>query len=269
MYKLIAALLLSLAALPASAGDFTPKIFDAWVSARTGDGKPVYWYSTGTVRSYPSGEILFLMEGYDTARADRVSDDQAQQFSRKTYIFRDPKTGDVLKTYKGNDVEPIAYPYQFITYSLVDGDMETVVEQGAGKAVRTIGPSKGMTVKNIDGVLAFTAPLFLDFAIPGTDARYEAWENYDFFIQPKRSRGERYQLSWARYGDLPRWAGPGKAIMHMTSWRIERFKDVPEAFRTYIEEDAPLWKAPPKDLADIRRLQGKTVAAAGFSAAAE
>lgn len=269
MHRMLISFFIALFALPAQAGDFDADIFDAWVSARTGDGDPVYWYSTGTVRSYPDGEILFLMEGYDTARAERVSENRAQQYSRKTYIFRDPKTGAVLKTYNGNDVEPIAYPYQFITYSLVEGDLETTVEQGAGKAVRTIGPSRGMSVKDIDGTLVITAPLFLNFPIPGTDMQYEAWENYDFFIQPDGAPGERHQLSWARYGDLPRWAGPGKAIMHMVSWRLERYEDVPEGFRAYIEKDAPLWKAPPKDLADIRRLQGATSGAKGFSAAAD
>ncbi|MEM6682492.1 MAG: DUF1838 family protein [Pseudomonadota bacterium] len=250
---------------PASAGDFNKDNFDAWVSARTGDGAPVYWYSTGTVRSFPDGEILFIMEGYDTARSARVDDVTARQFSRKTYIFRDPKTGEVLKTYNGKPVDAIAYPYQFITYSLVGDEMETVVEQGAGKAVQTIGPSRGMSVKDIDGTLVYTAPLFLDFPIANTSARYEAWENYDFFIQPDKAPGERYQLSWARYGDLPRWAGKGKCIMHMVSWRLEDYEDVPEQFRRYIEADAPLWKAPPKDLADIRRLQGRTVDAKGFS----
>ena len=260
-YFLIAAALMS----PAYAGDFSQDSYDAFVSARTGDGAPVYWYSTGTVRAYPSGETLFIMEGYDTARAEKVSDTKTQQYSRKTYIFRDPETGEVLKTYNGKDVDAIAYPYQFITYELVGDDMETTVEQGAGKAVRTIGPSRGMSVKEIDGTLVYTAPLFLDFPA-GPTARYQAWENYDFFIQPEGTKGERHQLSWARYGDLPAWAGKGKCIMHMVSWRVEEYEDVPERFRTYIEADAPLWKAPPKDLADIRRLQGVTEENKGFSA---
>lgn len=269
MYRFFLAAAAAVLALPAQAGDFTADIFDQWVSARAGDGEPVYWYSTGTVRSYPEGEILFLMEGYDTARARRVTENVAQQYSRKTYIFRDPKTGVVLKTYNGQNVEPIAYPYQFITYTLLEGDLETTVEQGAGKAVRTIGPSKGMSVKNVEGTLMITAPLFLNFPIPGTNTAYEAWENYDFMIQPAAAPGERHQLSWARYGDRPRWAGPGKSIMHMVSWRLERYEDVPEGFRQYIEADAPLWKAPPKDLADIRRLQGAKSGAKGFSAAAD
>ncbi|MEM7570617.1 MAG: DUF1838 family protein, partial [Pseudomonadota bacterium] len=255
-------------AAPALAGDFTQENFDAFVEARTGSGEPVYWYSIGTVRAYPSGEVLFTMEGYDTARSQRVSDSKVQQYSRKTYIFRDPETNEVLKTYEGNAVEPIAYPYQFITYELVGDDMETTVEQGAGKGVRTIGPSRGMSVKEIDGTLVYTAPLFLDFAIPNTPARYQAWENYDFFIQPKGTKGERHQLSWARYGAAPKWAGGGPSIMHMVSWRVENFKDVPKQFRRYIEADAKLWKAPPQDLADIRRLQEAPDADKGFSAEA-
>ncbi|MEO0413156.1 MAG: DUF1838 family protein [Pseudomonadota bacterium] len=266
--KRLYAVLLTLMASPALAGDFSQDTFDAFVDARAGTGDPVYWYSTGTVRAYPSGDILFLMEGYDTARSERISQTKVQQYSRKTYIFREPDTGAVLKTYKGKDVDPIAYPYQFITYELVGDDMETTVVQGAGKGVRTIGPSRGMSVKDIDGTLAYTAPLFLDFPIPGTPARYQAWENYDFFIQPDGAKGERHQLSWARYGDAPAWSGAGPAIMHMVSWRVEAYEDVPAQFRTYIEADAPLWKAPPKDMADIRRLQQAPKADKGFSAKA-
>ena len=44
--------------------------------------------------------------------------------------------------------------------------------------------------------------------------------------------------------------------MHLVTWRAESFDEVPESLRTYIESDAPLWRAPPEDLADVRRLQG-------------
>jgi len=245
-----------LAPLAAGAEGFDEDAFDLWVDARAGSGEPVYWYSTGTVRAYPSGELLFLMEGYDTARAHRPDPDAplAHQYNRKIYVFRDPATGEILETWNGKDVEPVAYPYQFITYALEGDGLKTRVEQGAGERVQTV-EGGAMSHRVVGDTHVFTAPVFLDFPIPGTESRYQAWENYDFFIQPEAGVAEPHQLSWARVGPLPRWAGGGDSVMHLVTWRVEAFEDVPEDFRRYIEEQAPLWMAPPADLEEIRELQ--------------
>ena len=114
---LLAAAVVALAS-PALASGFDQRLFDTFVAARAGAGKPVYWYSTGTLRAYPSGELIATMEGFDTGRSVRPDPAKpfVQQFSRKIYIFRDPKTGEVLTRFNGGKGEPIAYPYQFITY---------------------------------------------------------------------------------------------------------------------------------------------------------
>lgn len=236
----------------------TPERFERWVEGRVGTGAPVYWYSVGTMRSYPDGKIIALMEGYDTARAHRPEPGQpiAHQYNRKIYIFRDPVTGAVLREVGGKTVEPVAYPYQFITYALKDGGIETFVEQGTGEGVRRIGPGTQMSLRMLGDTAVFSAPVYLDFRV-GPDARYQAFENYDFFFQPPGSVAEPHQLSWVRYGPAPAWAGGVPSIMHLVTWRVEDYAQVPASLRSYIETDAPLWKAPPADLADIRRLQGK------------
>ena len=252
----IAALLVLVTAAPAAADDFTPSLFKTWADARIGTGQPVYWYSVGTVRSYPDGKLLYRMEGYDTARVGYPDPARqtVHQYNRKIYIARHPETNAVLREWNGQKVEPIAYPYQFITYALKDGAVETMVEQGAGAAVRRIGPGKDISVRTLGDATVFTAPVYLDFPI-GPGKRYQAFENYDFFIQPKGKVKVPHQLSWLRYGNAPDWAGGGLTIMHLVTWRIDRYQDVPATLREYIESDAPLWKAPPADLADIRKLQ--------------
>ena len=56
----------ALAATPFLAkGGFDAAAFKAWASARIGDGQPIWWYSSGSVRAYPSGDLLFFMEGFD------------------------------------------------------------------------------------------------------------------------------------------------------------------------------------------------------------
>lgn len=241
-----------------SSTTITPDLFERWIAGRVGTGDPVYWYSIGTMRAYPSGEVIAIMEGYDTARMHRPQPGApiAHQYNRKIYIFRDPQTGEVLREVGGTKVEPVAYPYQFITYELKDGGIETFVEQGTGEAVRKIGPGRDISVRMLGDTAVFSAPVYLDFPT-GPQTRYQAFENYDFFFQPSGSVSQPNQLSWVRYGPAPPWAGGVPSIMHLVTWRVDRFEDVPEGLRRHIESDAPLWKAPPADLADIRRLQGK------------
>ncbi len=242
----------------ATPGGFDQESFKVFTEARFGTGEPVYWYSTGTVRAYPSGEILFLMEGYDTARGEQVEAGRptARQFNRKTYVYRDVKTGEILREYQGKPVQSIAYDYQLITYSLADdGFVETSVEQGRAPRIQRFGPDRDMGVTRLGDTFVFTASVFLDFPIPGAPVRYQAWENYDFFVTPGAAISHPLTLSWARYGALPPWAGGGPAIIHMVSWRLDRFEDVPEGFRRYIETEAPLWRVPPRGLEEIRSLQ--------------
>jgi len=249
-----------------AATGWTPERYDTWVKSRAGTGDPVYWYSVGTLRAFPGGKLLYKFEGYDTGRAKRVSPTLTQQYSRKTYIYRDIETDAVITEVNGKAITPIAYPYQYITYEYkTDKDvpyLETMVEQGVAPNVRKIGPGNDITVRQIGNLEIYNAPLFLDFAIPGKEARYQTFENYDFIIPQDQSQPG--MITFMRYGPLPDWAqytdANGTLItqgaMHMTTWRIANFEDVPQRFQNYIQESAPLWQAPPKDLADIRRLQG-------------
>lgn len=238
-------------AMPVVSEPFTQEVFQTWVEARAGTGDPAYWYSVGTVRAYPSGDLLYVMEGYDASTAywpDGREGAVAHQYNRKIYIFRDPETGEVVP-----ESEAVAYPYQFITYTLAEGGLQTLVEQGSGDRIQRIA-GDSMSFRRIGDTHVFTAPVFLDFPIPGTDRRVEAWENYDFFIQPDTVE-EPHQLSWARIGQLPAWAGGELGVMHLITWRIDDYAEVPESLRRYIEAEAPLWMNPPADLEEIRALQ--------------
>jgi hypothetical protein len=92
-----------------------------------------------------------------------------------------------------------------------------------------------------------TAPLYLDMKLPGGGVM-QAFENYDFFFAPSGLK-----LSWLRYGNDGLTGQP--AVMHMVGWRVEKFADLPAGIRGYVEKEAPLWKAPPVDMAEIKQLQ--------------
>jgi hypothetical protein len=238
-------------------GGFDAASFSAWVSARIGDGSPIWWYSSGSVRAYPSGELLFFMEGFDAATSFRPdpAKNLVHQYNRKIYVFRDAKTGEILREWKGKKVEPVAYPYQFITYELKGDRVETWVEQGAKPRVQRIGPGDNMSVRKVGDTYVFTAPVYLDFPIPGGDKRYQAFENYDFFVNTDGRAKEPHQLSWLRHGPLGAWADGADSIMHLVTWRVEKWADIPADLRGYIEKEQPLWRNPPKDLAEVRSLQ--------------
>jgi hypothetical protein len=247
--KMVVALAAMVVATPALAeGGFDTAAFDRFVSARAGDGTPVYWYSEGELRSYPDGKLLAKVEGFDTARTLPGTSDARTQLSRKIYIYRDPVTGEVLREFGGKPVKPIAYPYQQIEYSRAGDNLRTLVTQGAGARLAKIGPGGNATARKLSGdTLAVTAPLYLDMKLPGGGVM-QAFENYDFFFAPSGLK-----LSWLRYGNDALTGQP--AVMHMVGWRVEKFADLPAGIRSYVEKEAPLWKAPPVDMAEIARLQ--------------
>jgi hypothetical protein len=240
---------------PAAERGFDPALFQQWVEMRVGRGEPVYWYCVGTVFSWPSGKPLMHVEGIDTARLDRAlsTPTLAHQLSRKTFIYRDLDSNAVLTEWQGKPLAPIEYPYQYITYELAGDGLTTWVEQGAGARVQRIGPGTDILARRLGNTVAFSAPLFLDF--PGRDgARIQAFENYDFFAHAASTGVQHpYQISWLRYGELG--SGIGASVMHMVAWRIDRYQDLPATIRDYLERDAKLWREPPRDLAEIRRLQ--------------
>lgn len=182
---------------------------------------------------------------------DRQRPDRALQASRKTFVYRDLETNAVLRTWRGAPLAPIEYPYQLISYELEGDTLVTWVEQGRGAALQRIGPGRDMTVRRIGDALAYTAPLFLDFPVAG--GRVQAFENYDFFVAPPTA-GVRYpyQISWLRYGAIP---GGGHGVMHLVAWRVGRYQELPATIREYLDTEARLWREPPRDLDDVRRLQ--------------
>lgn len=246
-----------LATAPAMATEhsFDAALFQQWVDMRVGRGEPVYWYCVGTVFSWPTGKPLMRVEGIDTARLDRSlsTPTMAHQLSRKTFVYRDLASNAILTEWNGRRLPPIEYPYQYITYELVDGGLTTWVEQGAAPRVQRIGPGTDILARRFGNTVAFSAPLFLDF--PGRDGtRMQAFENYDFFVHPSDSGVQHpFQISWLRYGELG--SGIGPTVMHMVAWRIDRYEDLPASIRDHLERDGKLWRTPPRDLAEIRQLQ--------------
>ncbi len=228
-----------------------------WVDARAGTGKPVHWIASGGVFEYPTGKKLFGMVGFDSSRViwPTKKGDPVIHLTRKTFAYTDPRTDEILTEYNGKPVTPIAYPYQVITYRVENGKIFGDVEQGAGDAIQHIAMKDGMGIHWMGrDTLAVTAPIFLDSPLPD-GSRYEAWENYDFFLHRNNKVDEPHQMSWQRFGGLPTWAGPGKAIYHLLSWRVEHESEFPAELLKWAKAEMPMWLVPPADMDEVRALQ--------------
>ncbi|MEX1309769.1 MAG: hypothetical protein AB1Z65_05065, partial [Candidatus Sulfomarinibacteraceae bacterium] len=141
MFCVVVGMLMIPVLASAEGGGFDGELFESFLKARVGTGEPVYWYSIGEVYSSPDGALLARMEGFDTARLVRDETDPhtAYQLSRKTFVYRDPATNEVFREVNGKPATHIKYPYQYITYKLVDDRMQTFVEQGSGAQLRKLG----------------------------------------------------------------------------------------------------------------------------------
>lgn len=231
-------------------------VFRTWVEARAGTGEAVHWVSEGAVYAYPSGEKILGMKGFDSSKVIWPEGDEGEviHLTRKTFTYTDPVTGAFLTEFNGQKAVPIAYPYQLIRYRMKDGLIFADVEQGVEPRVQNIAAKDGIISRKVGDSWAFTAPLFLNFPLPG-GGQYEAWENYDFFIHPEGSISEPHQMTWQRFGDLPPWAGGGKGIYHLLSWRVESTDEFPPELLAWAEAEKPLWLAPPESLEEVRKLQ--------------
>ena len=240
-----------------STRDLAPETLRAWVDARAGTGAPVHWVAVGGVYGYPSGEKRFGMIGFDSSTViwPASLEEQVVHLTRKTFTYTDPVSGEVLTEFNGHAVTPIAYPYQVIRYRIEDDKIFGDVEQGVGERIQQIKARNGMRVRMLGvDTMAVTGSVFLDFPLPDGQ-RYEAWENYDFFIHTSDGISEPHQMSWQRYGSLPTWAGDGRAIYHLLSWRVESQAEFPSDLLAWAKAEMPAWLHPPVDLEEVRALQ--------------
>jgi len=252
LVPLLAGVALLAAGLPSRAGGFDADLFERFVDSNMGrDGKAIYYYSTGTVKTFPGGELLATIEGVDMARLlRRDPDGTVHKASRKMFILRDPRTGQVIEQIDGKALDDYFYPYQYMTFRL-DGDLlRGTATQGAGAAKRSVDVGSAMEARRVGDVAVFSAP--------NARARPDgtgSFEMYEFWVQPK---GSTVQPSTTLTLTLVNWhpIGRGKPVYtHRTSWRVDRYDALPASLREWIDAKAPLYREPPRDMAEIERLQ--------------
>jgi hypothetical protein len=245
-------LIASLVPAAALAGGFNPETFAAWISLRAGDGQPVYWYATGHVMDDQTGKVIARMEGIDVSRVfkDPARPDTWVQLSRKIFISLDPVTGELQKGPDGKPRRPTAYPFQVKTYTLDGDEIVYSVESHDTASVFAEPPLRNYTVRRIGSLTHYNYSMFTDRVRPD-GKRSRRFEINDFFLRPGPglTEQERYQYVWTG-------TGPGPIVASAISWRYPSFDALPsQRLKDYIRTNAPLWLAPPKDMAEIATLK--------------
>jgi hypothetical protein len=242
-------------------GGFDAAAFKAYLETRAGAGAPIFWYYEGTVRRWPTGELLARIDGVEMGRAVAAKasaetpwpEGAVHHISRKIFLYRDPQTNEVLRQVGGVALPPIKFAYQLFTYWRDEDRLIKYVEQGVGERAQVIGPVGYHRAQRWGDSWVFTLPVYFarDNSRPA-----DVYETYDFFTHDAGRVAVRHQLSWTRIGPAPEALGGGRAVLEMTARRYDRLSDLPsETLKTFIETEAPLWREPPADLAAIRALQ--------------
>jgi hypothetical protein len=239
----------------------TSTIFDTFVKMRTGLGtgngssEQVFMVCEGALYQSPSGKMLARFEGFDATRGIRIGEDHVRQLTRKMFWFRDVNTGDILTEFEGQPVQNIKYDYQVFDFrrgvdSLTGKEsiLPTIVEGPRGVpcspgSFRFAGPHQ----------LMIHLPVFIDVDIPGR-GKYQAWETYDFSLDPSFPKDRPPHLSWSRQGPSPPFGST--VIMHCTGKRVCSFEELPKSMRQFVEEGGhDLFRAAPLNMAEVERLQ--------------
>ena len=223
------------------------------------DGKPVTYYWHGTAFGRTQGmadKVLFNVEGMTIRACTTVMDkDRGYGYrlvSRELLLYRDPKTGEYLKTwdnpYTGQNVKVL---------HVANDPVNSRPTFGVGRD----GKVQKFTGTTLDGQmwLTSTIPLFYKNPLAGDYQKniggmYHATEMFNFFAKEKdmldgKKDQADVQIAWQRMSDWLPWmemSGREGLFYVSTAGRmLQKFYDVPQAMRDEIAKNYPIYNAPP------------------------
>mmetsp|Transcript_13219 Transcript_13219/g.22652 ORF Transcript_13219/g.22652 Transcript_13219/m.22652 type:complete len:309 (+) Transcript_13219:147-1073(+) len=241
--------------------------FDIFVKMRTGFGEGpgantdgVFWVAGGSVYEAFSGKELAVFEGFDVGKGIQISDNHIRQFSRKIFWFRDPTTGEIMTEFEGKPVQPIVYECQMIDYhSEEDGSIAYSVEASPRLSKGAVPKTKIATQMAGPHQMMINTPVFLDIPIPEErgGGRYQAWEFYDYNVDPSFPLDRPATGVWCREGRLPPFNMDSKVVSRASMYRVDSYDELPERMRELVESSHPHFKEPPKDEKEVAEIFGK------------
>jgi len=246
------------AALPALAKDgpvitrkVTPKLFDTWLEIRGGLQGPAFWYSEGLVRPIAEGgKVQGRMLGVETwvTPAAMRTATTAISLSRKIFFFLDADRDQLSVDAAGKPLRPAIYTFQVRKFTLKDEAIAYEVESHDLNSSRVSGSGVVYTFST------FGDQVHVNYGSFPVRAGGGAGEIYDYFDNGPGVKSEpmRYQMAWVGTNTEGR-------INNMHGWRFASFDDVPNTWlKTFIRDKAPLWVAPPTEMAEIEKIRANS-----------
>ena len=247
----------------------TRDAFEIWGKMRLGLGTGpgsnpdgVFWVGGGALYEIYSGKMLAIFEGFDVGKGVHLSENHIRQLSRKIFWFRDPQSGEIMTEYQGNPVNPIVYDSQMIDYHKgPDGSITYSVEASLRLLKDALPKMKITTHMAGPHQMMINIPVFLDIPMPKdgpTGGRYQAWEFYDYNVDPTFPADRPPTAVWCRQGSIPPFNMDSKAVLRFSGFRVETYDELPERMRREVECAYPHFREPPRDTEEaILQADGK------------
>ncbi len=222
------------------------------------DNEPITFYWYGRAYSRRMGERdkhLFDVEGMNIRSCSKVEDEKRgmgyKLVSREILLYKDTKTGEVLKTW----VNPFTNEEVQVMHVANDPVNHAGYEVGYdGKPTTFGGDVIGDKFQmNITVPLFYPNPLASDYQkeIGGT---YHATEMFNFFgdlddLVDGSKDTARVAVGWVRMSDWLPWMNMGGRegimYMHTAGRKIDNWDDISETMRAEIDAHYPEYKTPP------------------------
>ena len=228
------------------------------------DGKPTVYFWEGKIYGRVQGErdkLLFTYVGMNIRTSKTVSDEKGygfRMFSRELLLYMDPKTGEVIDTWKN--------PYTGREVEVVHVSNDPVNHTMRARSSRGDASWGGNHRGNV-GWLTIEIPLFYPNPLGGPNQKYvggyyKAMEMFNFFfpmdqlLDANTSEVTDASISWTRLSQWLPWmemgSRPGEMIYHGAGKRLSLGEDLPKSLLDRIKSHYPAWREPPP-LDDQRR----------------
>lgn len=257
-YVALCSVAMSGAISSAHAAGINQQQFNDWIQARCGSGEPIYWYARGDVRAFPGdGEVLYRIDFMEENRlvADPRNPGNKICLGRKMSLYLDKDTGQMLHEFRGHPLAPGIYPYQVIEMTLKGDRVAAVATQGSGKSMRTYNLGDVVNAVSFAGRTDFVAAAM--FTVPHKEGGEHAAEYLTYTMLPDAAGQLIPTPGLVRTVTFTAPHGDGKTYLveHAVGARAQSYQELPVHVREFIKTEAPIFGAPPVNMAEINRLQ--------------
>ena len=191
----------------------------------------------------------------------QLADTHIRQLSHKIFWFRDPVTGEIMTKYEEKEIKPIIYDSQMIDYhKAADGSITYSVE--ARLRVLNDQLAKLKTTSQMAGSnqMMINIPVFLGIPIPEQrgGGRYQAWEFYNYNVDPTFLEDRPLTAVWCMHGSVPpAFNTDCNAVLRFSGYPVDNYDELPERMREELKHAYPHFNAPPKDEEEVLQIFGK------------